>query len=392
MKYRLPLHLWTAALRALLLAMSCTALGSGGRGIAHAQTDVPHSPVGAASALPPDPTVSPLLNSGEILLWGYLDSMEDGGRAVTVQVTGFSLPNGRSQTLAEPKLKTVQLPPGSACLTRDGDTAYAGAINIGTPLRVIGTDSGFGNPLAARELRCVTDDMMPQQATPEIIASPILGAGAAYPGSASAGYSPAAPAWGRPGSCLVRRFSLHDYSLQISYVPGGHNASQAVARTQGAVFAFGGGYFEPRSKRTIDYVLVNGRQRDDYRFDWQRPIIAVAGGAVRILRPSNPNHATTQKMRFDYALATDDKSTRPAAYAGRQIFGIQGDEMVFVRCYSSEAAARRLMADLGVTDYVWLDGGSPTPPWARIPTRLVVVPRPAAPAPPIILANAQPTK
>ncbi len=297
------------------------------------------------------PAVQTSPQTGEIALWGYVDSFDLKAGVLELRSIAFALPNGRVARLRVAKLKKLSWNARTSLRFTNGALCNAGALRRGLPLFAIGPDLGSGSPLPARELICGT----PVEAKTARRAT----SGVATDKASHAAY-------------LVRKFPLRDYTLAVSYERGGHTASQAVQRGASAVYAFGGGYFQPGSKRTIDYVVVNGKRMDDYRWDWARPVIAVSDQKIQIIRPG---YRQDVKGSFDFALATDFKATRRRAIAGRQIFGLTKTEMVFVRCYTTEAAARRFIDQLGLKDFVFLDGGSSTPPGARIPTRLVVVPR-----------------
>lgn len=340
----------------------------------------------AASSTPLPASQLPL--KGEIALWGFVTGTDPATGAVTMKVISFALPNGRATRMAAAKEKLMQVDGGTSYLP---EGTAAPKWEPGLAVYAVGRDLGKGQPLPARL----------------VFTGPAFSSNSRWGGSANqsapkdatlVAYTRPAPQpqftpdlsppnsnssrflidRGQQASYVVRRFPLSNYSLQVSYVPYGHTAVHALNReaAAGAVYAFGGGYFQPGTKRTIDYLVVDGKPVDDYRWDWQRPVIAVKGGQVSIIRPDGEHH--DPPGNFDWALAVDWKSTHRDGFVGRQIFGLTDTEMVFVRCYATEASARRTMANLGVQNYVFLDGGSSTPPSSRIPTRLVVVARPQA--------------
>jgi len=306
---------------------------------------------------------------GEIGLWGEVASFDATLGSLQLRAHGFQLPNGRRAAFAEPKLKEVRLSIGTVATAAETAIEQPGAVKYGQWVFVIGRDEGAGVPLTARSLYNYGTSQ------PAIVA-PILQDAPAQPLAPVIGVPKIIASrkyvdHGRYASFVVRRFPLKNYSLSVSYKAKGESAGQVLKKGE-AVYAFGGGYFEPGSKRSIDYIVIGGKEVDDYRWDWSRPVITVHKGTVSIVRPKKKQDI---RGKFDFAVAVDHKATNRSSVVGRQIFGLTKTEMIFVRCYSTEAASRRTMAKLGVTNYVFLDGGSSTPPSARIPTRLVVVPR-----------------
>lgn len=352
----------------------------------------------ALLALPPLtlPPVAPsaLPQPGEILFRGVVKSIDYAARRFTIEVAFFTLPNGRSARLFAGKRKQVFTDEAATFQNVLGEASSIASVSVGTPVLALGVHDGDGAPLWAR---LVTLGPWAPPAKYSLLRDPMASRAfsrKAFTGPAQAPYrsgvlAPMARTTyedrGRYAAYVIRRFPRHRFTLSVSFDRGGHTARQAVNKPVSkmgrgapqAIYAFGGGYFEPGSRRTIDYIVVGGREVDDYRWDWSRPVIAVKNGVVKIIRPQAHKDVSG---KFDFALAADYKATRRAVVAGRQIFGLTQSEMFFVRCYSTEAAARRTIERLGVSDYVFLDGGSSTPPSARIPTRLLVVERPSVPS------------
>jgi len=173
---------------------------------------------------------------------------------------------------------------------------------------------------------------------------------------------------------VIRRFPRDAYTLAVTYDPDGLTAHEAMDRTADMhpVYAFGGGYFQPHTHKLIDGLVVDGKELHPYRADWGRPFIAATPDGVRIIR--DPQHAPDLKD-FPYALAVDANPTRRDEVAGRQAVGLTDTDIYFVRSVSAEGDIRDELARLRISDYVFLDGGGSTTPFAHDPTRLVVIPR-----------------
>jgi hypothetical protein len=358
-----------------LLTVAATAIL---KGSALAQ-EAPATPTDPTEAVIPSPAPKHKMQQDEIGLWGKIVAFDSAIGELKLQAKGFELPNGRRAAFPQFKDKAVRLMADAALLGAENHLLLRADVQSGDWVFVVGLDEGSGTALNARFL-------LDYGETAPAFSAQIL------PDPTNSSIAPALPLRlplrktqspvlkkvedeGRYAGYVIRRFPLNHYSLQISYRAKGHTASQALRRgvSERAIYAFGGGYFQPGTKRSIDYIVVEGQQVDDYRWDWGRPVITVTNGQVRIVRPKRFQDI---KGQFDFALAVDYKATNRNAVAGRQIFGLTDTEMIFVRCYSTETAARRTMARLGIKDYVFLDGGSSTPPSSRIPTRLVVVWRP----------------
>ncbi len=103
-------------------------------------------------ALVPQPDLQ--LSLGEIRLAGIVRGVDRAKRIVTLDATGFTLPDGKTSKLARPKAKIVFVTQDALIHPR-GDTTKTLAlsdIKAGQEISVVGTDLGSGQMLPAREI------------------------------------------------------------------------------------------------------------------------------------------------------------------------------------------------------------------------------------------------
>jgi hypothetical protein len=103
-------------------------------------------------------TVLPLSpQSGEIQLRGRVLSANTAARRLTINVTDFSLPSGRSARLSAPRRKIVFLAEKAelrAASSRADSSQHLAWSQVapGRTIIVVGADTGTGNPLSARSV------------------------------------------------------------------------------------------------------------------------------------------------------------------------------------------------------------------------------------------------
>ncbi len=111
----------------------------------------------AAAALPriaPAQEAELAVREGEIRVDGVVDSVNSQARSLVIRVRSFTLPDGRSSSLAAPKPKTVTVTDQTA-IHRRGDpnaTLAVGDLRPGWEASAVGPDLGSGKDLPAREL------------------------------------------------------------------------------------------------------------------------------------------------------------------------------------------------------------------------------------------------
>lgn len=89
--------------------------------------------------------------AGEIRFDGTLASYDEAQKKLVMNVASFTLPNGKSSRLAEPKPKTVLLTPQTKSeIFGSKETALSAVLLGGTTVAVIGQDSGSGKDVTAR--------------------------------------------------------------------------------------------------------------------------------------------------------------------------------------------------------------------------------------------------
>jgi len=100
---------------------------------------------------------SPKPRPGEILLSGTVVSIDVGRAELVLQATSFTLPNGRSAALAQPKKKVVLIR-DTTTISPQGknDKLTLGDLKVGDAVTASGRDLGAGNDLTAREIVLVT--------------------------------------------------------------------------------------------------------------------------------------------------------------------------------------------------------------------------------------------
>ena len=100
---------------------------------------------------------SPKPRPGEILLSGTVVSIDVARAELVLQATSFTLPNGRSAALAQPKEKIVLVSDATTISPRGKtDKLKVGDLKAGDAVTASGQDTGGGSELIAREILLVT--------------------------------------------------------------------------------------------------------------------------------------------------------------------------------------------------------------------------------------------
>ncbi|MBV9868823.1 MAG: hypothetical protein JO316_26050 [Abitibacteriaceae bacterium] len=143
-----------------------------------------------APATAPDAATTLAVRQGEIRLDGIVQTINAEQNSLVITVSAFTLANGNSQTLPEPKPKTV-LVNAQTWLHRGEDPTQKVAlaeVAVGSGASVVGKDAGSGHPITAREL-FISAPVDAAAAGPEVTTPDATGAA---PGAAvDAGAAPA---------------------------------------------------------------------------------------------------------------------------------------------------------------------------------------------------------
>lgn len=131
-------------------------VGLGPLALAQDAPAVPATPtVNTAAAPGAAPDAAPLaVRQGEIRLDGIVQTINAEQNSMVITVSAFTLANGNSQALPEPKPKTV-LVTAQTWLHRGEDPTQKvalGEVAVGSGASVVGKDAGSGRPITAREL------------------------------------------------------------------------------------------------------------------------------------------------------------------------------------------------------------------------------------------------
>lgn len=170
----------------------------------------------------------------------------------------------------------------------------------------------------------------------------------------------------------VWRFNQDKWSFKMRYHPGGETNTQAKART-GWDFATNLTYFGMKGNafmQLIDLFYKRGTYHNNYRWDWNRPILVIGKDGLRIDQRPKPQQASWEPKPGDVASAAIDTYEQPNRRMWRQMIAIRGKEVVIFKAHNAtyDEIEYYVRHKAGFTDYASFDGGHSCQPGARTVT------------------------
>lgn len=165
-------------------------------------------------------------------------------------------------------------------------------------------------------------------------------------------------------------FKMSDVKIELRYREGGFQ-KRWLGRKRDGKYPINANYFvdpgrNPRKRTAIDYLLINGKEIEPYRFDLHRAIFAYSPTRkqARILVKPKCGPKDLRKDEIT-AFACSRYPPDPGRRRARHIIAVKGGHLILIYYRANAKQCFKLLKSWGIREYIFADGGSAAP--ANVP-------------------------